>query len=114
MDTDLAVDVPTLVLSGGIDAQTPTYWSEIVAGSPPNARLVVLPGGTHVQLGAVNLCAARILTSFLADPVACGRPPLRLSGTASAPRRPGRSLRTGGAGAGARMSRRPAAPARTS
>lgn len=67
-DVDVTVDVPTLVLSGGIDAQTPTFRSEIVAGSLPNARLVVFPDGTHVQLGAVNLCAARILTSFLADP----------------------------------------------
>jgi hypothetical protein len=28
----------------------------------------VIPDGTHVQLGAINLCAARIMTAFVRDP----------------------------------------------
>ncbi len=67
-DVDVTAAIPTLILSGGIDAQTPTFRSEIVARALPNARLVVFPDGTHVQLAAINLCAARIVTAFASDP----------------------------------------------
>jgi pimeloyl-ACP methyl ester carboxylesterase len=67
-DVDVGTDVPTLILSGGLDAATPTFRSEVVARSLPNARLVVFPAGTHVQLGAINLCAAKIMTAFVRDP----------------------------------------------
>lgn len=67
-DVNVTVDVPTLVLSGGLDAQTPTFRSEVVAKALPDARLVVFPDGTHVQLGSVNLCAGKIMTSFVEDP----------------------------------------------
>jgi pimeloyl-ACP methyl ester carboxylesterase len=69
-DVDVTTDVPTLILSGGLDAATPTFRSEVVARSLPRATLVVFPAGTHVQLGAVNLCAARIATAFVRDPKA--------------------------------------------
>jgi pimeloyl-ACP methyl ester carboxylesterase len=67
-DVDVTAAIPTLILSGGLDAQTPTFRSEVVARSLPNARLVVFPDGTHVQLGAINLCAAQIMTAFVRDP----------------------------------------------
>lgn len=67
-DVDVSTDVPTLILSGGLDAATPTFRSEVVAKALPRARLVVFPAGTHVQLGAVNRCAARIMTAFVRDP----------------------------------------------
>jgi pimeloyl-ACP methyl ester carboxylesterase len=67
-DVDVKSSVPTLILSGGLDAQTPTFRSEVVARSLTNAQLVVFPDGTHVQLGAINLCAARILLAFVDDP----------------------------------------------
>ena len=67
-DVDVVTDVPTLILSGGLDAATPTFRSEVVARSLPRATLVVFPAGTHVQLGAVNLCAAKIMTAFVRDP----------------------------------------------
>ncbi len=67
-DVDVSNEVPTLILSGGLDAATPTFRSEVVAKSLPRARLVVFPAGTHVQLGAINLCAARIATAFVRDP----------------------------------------------
>lgn len=66
-DVDVAVDVPTLLLSGGLDAATPTYRSEIVERALPDARMVVFPAGTHVQLGAMNECAVAIMVSFLDD-----------------------------------------------
>jgi hypothetical protein len=44
-----------------------------------NARFVVFPAGTHVQLGAINLCAGRIMVAFLSDPK--GELPLACVGT---------------------------------
>jgi pimeloyl-ACP methyl ester carboxylesterase len=67
-DVDVTADVPTLILSGGLDAATPTFRSEVVAKALPRATLVVFPDGTHVQLGAVNRCAARLVTAFVRDP----------------------------------------------
>jgi hypothetical protein len=67
-DVDVTTDVPTLILRGGLDVATPTFRSEVVARSLPRARLVVFPDGTHVQLGAINLCAVRIVTAFVRDP----------------------------------------------
>jgi pimeloyl-ACP methyl ester carboxylesterase len=67
-DVNVESTIPTLILSGGLDAQTPTFRSELVARTLPNARLVVFPDGTHVQLGAINLCAGRIMVAFVADP----------------------------------------------
>jgi pimeloyl-ACP methyl ester carboxylesterase len=69
-DVDVKSDLPTLILSGGLDAQTPTFRSEIVARALPNARLVVFPDSTHVQLGAINFCAAKIVVAFVDDPSA--------------------------------------------
>ncbi len=73
-DVNVASTIPTLILSGGLDAQTPTFRSELVARTLPNARLVVFPAGTHVQLGAINLCAGQIMVAFVRDPK--GRLPL--------------------------------------
>ncbi len=36
-DVDVTTDVPTLILSGGLDAATPTFRSEVGAGSLPRA-----------------------------------------------------------------------------
>jgi pimeloyl-ACP methyl ester carboxylesterase len=58
-DVDVTTDVPTLILSGGLDAATPTFRSEVVAKSLPRARLVVFPAGTHVQFWARSTCARR-------------------------------------------------------
>ena len=55
---------------GGLDAQTPTFRSEIVARALPGARLVVFPDSAHVQLGAINFCAAKIVVAFVGDPSA--------------------------------------------
>jgi pimeloyl-ACP methyl ester carboxylesterase len=67
-DNDVTAAIPTLILSGGLDAQTPTFRSEVVARSLPMARMVVFPDGTHVQVAGANLCAARIVTAFVLDP----------------------------------------------
>jgi pimeloyl-ACP methyl ester carboxylesterase len=67
-DVNVASTIPTLILSGGLDAQTPTFRSEIVARTLPNARLVVFPDTTHVQMGAINLCAGKIMAAFVRNP----------------------------------------------
>ncbi len=67
-DVNVRSDVPTLILSGRLDAQTPTFRSEEVRKTLGNAELVVFPDGTHVQVGAVNRCAMKIIAEFVNDP----------------------------------------------
>uniref|UniRef100_UPI002620D28E alpha/beta hydrolase n=1 Tax=uncultured Mameliella sp. TaxID=1447087 RepID=UPI002620D28E len=67
-DVDVATDVPTLILAGELDARTPPIASELVAETLPRATIVEFTGGTHVQLGEINLCAGKILRAFLDDP----------------------------------------------
>jgi pimeloyl-ACP methyl ester carboxylesterase len=64
-DINVELDVPVLILSGGLDVKTPTFLSQAVADSLPNATHVIFPSGTHVQLGSINLCAAQITTDFV-------------------------------------------------
>lgn len=68
-------DVPTLVLSGGLDVQTPYFVSQEVGDSLPRATHVIFPAGFHVQVANINLCAIAIMRSFVLDPDA----PLDLS-----------------------------------
>ncbi|MBK9115657.1 MAG: alpha/beta fold hydrolase [Betaproteobacteria bacterium] len=67
-DVNVESDIPTLILSGRLDAQTPTFRSQEVAGTLRSAQLVVFPDGTHVQVGAVNTCAMKIIAQFLKNP----------------------------------------------
>jgi pimeloyl-ACP methyl ester carboxylesterase len=67
-DSNIRSDIPTLILSGRLDAQTPTFRSEEVIRTLGRAQLVVFPDGTHVQVGAVNRCAMKIIAQFLDDP----------------------------------------------
>lgn len=67
-DINVESDIPTLILSGRLDAQTPTFRSQEVAKTLRNAQLVVFPDGTHVQVGAVNTCAMKIIAQFLNNP----------------------------------------------
>lgn len=69
-DEPVTTDVPTLLLSGGLDVATPTFRSKEVADALPNATLAVFPGYTHVQLGQANPCAFDVLRQFVADPAA--------------------------------------------
>ena len=69
-DLPVTTDVPVLVLSGGLDVQTPTFVSQSVVDQLPNATHVVFPAGFHVQVTSVNECAIRIAREFIADPSA--------------------------------------------
>ncbi|RVT83853.1 alpha/beta hydrolase [Inhella crocodyli] len=67
-DRNVASALPTLVLSGRLDAQTPTFRSEEVVRTLPKAQLAVFPDGTHVQVGAINACAMGLIVQFLNAP----------------------------------------------
>ena len=69
-DVDVETDVPTLLLTGDLDVATPTFRSQIVADSLPDATLITFPGTTHVQIGGINLCAAQVMTQFVLHPTA--------------------------------------------
>ncbi len=63
-----SADVPTLVLSGGLDVQTPYYVSQEVVDALPNATHVIFPAGFHVQVMNLNRCAIAIMRDFVLDP----------------------------------------------
>ena len=69
-DVNVTLDVPTLLLSGGLEVATPSFRSQIVADALPNATHVIFPGRTHVQIAGINLCAAQVATQFVLDPTA--------------------------------------------
>lgn len=74
-DENVTAAIPTLILAGSLDVNTPAYRSQIVADALPNDTFVVLPGRTHVQINGANECAGQIMTQFVLDPTA----PLDLS-----------------------------------
>jgi pimeloyl-ACP methyl ester carboxylesterase len=66
----VAVDVPTLVLSGDLDPVTPPHWGEHAAETLSNSTHVVVPGRGH---GTTTIaCVSDIITAFIdsADPAA--------------------------------------------
>ena len=67
-DAPVRSDVPVLVLSGGLDVQTPYFHGDAVAESLGNVANVVFPAGFHVQVASLNRCAMTIMTAFVADP----------------------------------------------
>jgi pimeloyl-ACP methyl ester carboxylesterase len=62
----VAVDVPTLLISGALDPVTPPRWAEEVARHLPAHLHVVLPEGHHGAFGLTNQeCMIDIMTRFL-------------------------------------------------
>lgn len=74
-DENVTVDIPTLILAGSLDVNTPAYRSQILADALPNDTFVVFPGRTHVQIDGANEGAGQIMTQFVLNPTA----PLDLS-----------------------------------
>lgn len=73
LDASLAApvesNVPTLLLSGAVDIQTPPEWGEHALETLTNARHVVVPHATHSVM--ITPCGAELIESFLggeADP----------------------------------------------
>jgi pimeloyl-ACP methyl ester carboxylesterase len=67
-DIPVSAEMPVLVLSGGLDVQTPYFIGRGVADHLPNATHVVFPAGFHVQVMNINPCAIRIARDFITDP----------------------------------------------
>jgi len=68
------VDVPVLVLGGEKDTFTPLRLSRQMADALPDARLVVIPGGTHVGILEAQELVARSIREFLAERVPVAAP----------------------------------------
>lgn len=68
-DADATVDVPTLVLGGGLDVRTPIFRNQEVADALPNSRLITFEFSDHVQYrGEFAPCSASIVSVFVVDP----------------------------------------------
>jgi pimeloyl-ACP methyl ester carboxylesterase len=61
-------DVPTLLVSGGMDPVTPPAYGATVAQGLPNSRHVIAPGFGHIV--TPHACGPRMLAAFVdtADP----------------------------------------------
>ena len=59
-------DIPTLVLVGALDYQSPPYWGRQAAETLSNHYLFELANSGHVQLQ--TLCGINALAKFLDDP----------------------------------------------
>lgn len=69
-DVNATVDVPTLVLGGGLDVRTPIFRNQEVADALPNSRLITFEFSDHVQYrGDFAPCAASIVSAFVIDPL---------------------------------------------
>ncbi|WP_417724351.1 alpha/beta fold hydrolase [Salipiger sp.] len=68
LDAQVEADVPVLILSGGLDVQTPSYLGDDVMRHLPRARQVIFPAGTHVQISNLNRCAMQVMRDFISDP----------------------------------------------
>lgn len=56
-------DIPTLLLSGGLDPVTPPAWGDLAAQTLSNSTHLVAPYGAHTI--ASHTCANRLLATFL-------------------------------------------------
>jgi pimeloyl-ACP methyl ester carboxylesterase len=61
-------DIPTLVLSGDYDPNTPSIWGRAAAEYLPNSRFYLLKGTGHGSVELVS-CATDLAVDFLADPM---------------------------------------------
>jgi pimeloyl-ACP methyl ester carboxylesterase len=62
----VAVEVPTLLISGALDPVTPPRWAEEVQKHLPRSLHVVLPDGHHGFFGLANMdCMTGLMTRFV-------------------------------------------------
>jgi 3-oxoadipate enol-lactonase len=67
------IAVPTLVLVGELDTETPPAYAEAIARAVPGARLVVVPGAGHLLPAEAPRAVNRHLRDHLAAAAAGGR-----------------------------------------
>lgn len=61
-------DVPTLLVSGGLDPITPSEDADVVLADLPNGQAVTIEAVGHDPVTSAGPCGVAILSSFLADP----------------------------------------------
>ena len=61
-------DIPTLILAGKFDQNTPSYWGELVGETLANSHYIEFPAAGH---GVINngVCALSVMKSFFDSPV---------------------------------------------
>ncbi|MFC3034569.1 alpha/beta fold hydrolase [Pseudoalteromonas fenneropenaei] len=59
----LSTDIPTLLLSGGLDPATPPSWAELAMVKMTNAKHFVAQGATHIV--AMQSCADKLVGEFI-------------------------------------------------
>lgn len=67
-------DVPSLLLSGGLDTSTPVEFGNLAAETLTRSYHFVFPANGHVQINR-NRCAHELLWAFLASPETRPNPP---------------------------------------
>jgi len=65
MDRLAQIDVHTLALCGDQDVMTPPKYSHYLAGHMPNAKAVIIEGGTHMVFAEKPLEANQAIENFL-------------------------------------------------
>lgn len=60
-------DIPTLILAGEYDPDTPPTWGKLAAQTLPNSRFFELPAMTHVPTFG-SVCAQELATAFFDNP----------------------------------------------
>ena len=60
-------DLPTLILAGEMDQNTPAYWSKLAGETLSNSHYLEFPGMGHgvIRQGA---CSAAVIGAFLQEP----------------------------------------------
>jgi pimeloyl-ACP methyl ester carboxylesterase len=69
-DVDLDIEVPTLIVTGGLDLVTPPLHGERVHAALPASQLVEVPDSVHTPLTGLRVCGREITAAFLLDPEA--------------------------------------------
>ena len=65
-NTPVRSDIPTLILAGEYDPNTPPAWARGLLANMPNAMVVELPGRGHGA--SFNACGGRLAFDFINDP----------------------------------------------
>ncbi len=65
-NTPVRSEIPTLILAGEYDPNTPSAWARSLLPNMPNAMVVELPGRGHGA--SFNACGGRLAFDFINDP----------------------------------------------
>jgi pimeloyl-ACP methyl ester carboxylesterase len=61
-------DIPTLILAGEFDQNTPSYWGKLAGETLSNSVYIEVPGAGHGVIGESD-CGPRLISAFLENPL---------------------------------------------